>query len=216
MVMVKTMRPRPANTGTRLHASAMAETRLASRAVPFTILAWFLLTAVLSSLNARAQVSSASQYDVQAVYLYNFAKFVRWPAGGPGPTLDICVAGQKAYVDSLSKVVTGERVNERPLTVRAIQRPEDETGCGILFIDTSAKARLDSLLAAATGKPVLTVSDIPGFLDDGGIIQFIVVDNRVRFSVDLRPTARNGIALSSELLKVAVNVFGQPAAGGAK
>jgi hypothetical protein len=163
---------------------------------------------------AHAQ-GSPSLYDVQAVYLYNFAKFVRWPAGTPSATLDICVAGEKTYVDTLTKIVSGEQINTHPLTVRAIQRPEDVAACGILFIDTSAKDRLDSLIAATAGKPVLTVSDVPGFLDRGGMIQFLLIDNRVRFAVDLRPVDRSGLALSSQLLKVAVSVNGKPGGGGA-
>jgi hypothetical protein len=74
---------------------------------------------------------------------------------------------------------------------------------------------MDALLAASAGKPVLTVSDIPGFLDRGGMIQFLVQDNRVRFSVNLRPVARSSISLSSELLKVAVAVNGRSSGGGA-
>jgi hypothetical protein len=178
------------------------------------LLAVLLLTVTSFRAEAPAKLSGPSQVDVQAVYLYNFAKFVRWPAKGPGPTLDICVAGQKVYLETLSRVVTGEHIDERPVAVRAIQLPEDETGCDILFIDASAKGHLDSLLTAAAGKSVLTVSDIPDFLDRGGMIQFILLDNRVRFSVDLRPIARSEITLSSELLKVAVTVRGQSAGGG--
>jgi len=203
-MVVVTMRPPLVNLRTRLRASATC-----------TVLAWFLLTPVLSPLNARAQASGASQYDVEAVYLYNFAKFVRWPAGSPGPTVQICVAAQKVFVDALTKVVAGEHIETRPLTVRTIQRPEDEVACDILFIDASAKDRLAGLLSVASGKPTLTVSDVPGFLDHGGMIQLLLIDNRVRFSVDLRPVARSEMALSSELLKVAVTVRGQSTGGGA-
>jgi len=164
---------------------------------------------------APAQAPRPSQEDVQAAYLYNFAKFVRWPAGNTRPTLDICVAGQKLYVDTLTRIVAGEHIDTRSFAVRAVPRTEDAAGCDILFIDASAKDRMDALLAASAGRPVLTVSDIPGFLDRGGMIQFMVQDNRVRFSVDLRPVARSSISLSSELLKVAVAVNGRPSGGGA-
>jgi len=165
---------------------------------------------------APAQASGPSQIDVQAVYLFDFAKFVRWPEGaGHGP-LTICVAGQKGYTDALTKLVKGEQIDSRPLAVRAILTPEDETGCEIVFIGVSAKDHLDALLAATVGKPVLTVSDVSGFLDRGGMIQFLVIGNRVRFSVDMRPAVRSGIGLSSELLKVAVNVNGKDASGGGR
>jgi hypothetical protein len=174
------------------------------------------LAGLWSPLRVCGQAVEASQPDIEAVYLYNFAKFVRWPGAISGPSLDICVAGQKVYLDTLSRIVAGEHVNERSVSVRAIQRPEDVAGCNILFVGQSAKAHLDSLLTAAADKSVLTVSDIPGFLDRGGMIQFMLVDNRVRFSVDLRPSARHGITFSSELLKVAIAVNGQPGDGGAK
>jgi hypothetical protein len=215
MVVVNAMRPPPANLRLRIHPSAEIPTAPIFRAASFVVLAGLLLAAVLTPVNARAQPSGASQYDVEAVYLYNFAKFVRWPAGRPGATINICVAAQKVFVDSLTKVVAGEQIETRPLTVRTIQRPEDEAACDILFIDSSAKERLDGLLTMVSSKPILTVSDIPDFLDRGGMIQLLLVGNRMRFTVDLRPIARSGIALSSELLKVAVAVRGQSAGGGA-
>jgi len=157
---------------------------------------------------AAAQPSAPSQLDVQAVYLFDFAKFVRWPEGAEHSTLTICIAGQKGYVDALTRLVKGEHIDSRPLAVRAIQTPADVTGCDILFLGILVKDQEAALLAAATGKPVLTVSDIPGFLEDGGIIQFLVIDKRVRFSVDLHSATHSGIGLSSELLKVAVKVNG--------
>jgi len=182
----------------------------------FSVTQLILLFVIGASLShpAPAQAPKLSQEDVQAAYLYNFAKFVRWPAANGRPTLDICIAGRELYVDTLTKIVAGERIDSRPLAVRPIQRPEDETNCDILFIGAFAKERMDSLLAASAGRPVLTVSDIPGFLDHGGMIQFVVQDSRVRFLVDLRPVARNGVSLSSELLKVAVAVSGRSSGGG--
>jgi len=161
-----------------------------------------------------AQASSFTQYDVEAVYLYNFAKFVRWPASVQNQALDICIAGRWEYTDTLTRTVAGEKIAGRPLAVRTVLKPEDEAGCDILFLGAADKAHFDNLLAAAAGKPVLTVSDVPSFLERGGMIQFQTIGNRVRFSVDLRPVARSGLELSSELLKVAVSVSGQATAGG--
>ena len=173
-----------------------------------------LLLAVASPIRvAHAQPPAPSQSDVQAVYLFDFAKFVRWPAAEETEPLTICTAAPKPFADTVARLIAGERIESRPLAIRTIQSPADETGCAILFIDASAKDRIGDLLAATAGKPVLTVSDAPGFLDRGGMIQFLVVGNRVRFSVDLRPAERSGVSLSSELLKVAVSVNGRPEAG---
>jgi hypothetical protein len=169
--------------------------------------------ATLLMFGEAKAADSPSQYDVQAVYLFDFAKFVRWPAGVPDSSVDICVAGQAVYVDSLKKIVVGEKIDGKPLKARAVDRPEQEAGCGILFIGISAKDRADGLMAAALGKPILTVSDIPGFLSHGGMIEFMVLDKRVRFAVDLRASQKSGIGLNSALLKVAVKVDGTPGGG---
>ncbi len=175
-----------------------------------------LMMAASVARDMFAQTPGPLLVEVQAVYLFDFAKFVRWPEGSEHDTLTICVAGPKAYTDTLTRLVKGERINARPLAVREVQTPEDEAGCEIVFIEDAAKDHLDELLAATDGKPVLTVSDVPGFLDRGGMIQFLVIAKRVRFSVDLRPATRNGIGLSSELLKVAVNVTGKGSNGGGR
>jgi hypothetical protein len=172
------------------------------------------LIAALLTQKVAAQPSQPSQLDVQSVYLFDFIKFVRWPPGTEHDPRTICVTGDNRYLANLKKIVTGERIDQHPIAVVEVDRPEDESGCSILFVTVAAKDRLDSLLTAAAHRPMLTVSDIPGFLDRGGMIDFLVIDHRVRFSVNLRPVAGTGISLSSELLKVAVTVQGTSPDGG--
>ena len=162
---------------------------------------------------AMPQSTPPTQSEVQAVYLYNFAKFVRWPQESKHDALTICIVGDKIYSDTLTRVVAGEHIEGHPLAVRFIEQPADEAGCDILFIGLAAKEHLTSLLANAINKPMLTVSDIPGFVGQGGMIQFLLIDNRVRFSVDIRAVQRSGIDLSSELLKVAAKVSGNTTGG---
>lgn len=150
-----------------------------------------------------------SQDEVEAAYLYNFGKFVRWPEAGRGP-LRICVAGQESFEKTMSRLVTGEQIGNRPLEVRMVDRPEMAGTCSILYVDGIDRERLDALLAATAGKPVLTVGETPDFLERGGMIQFVPVENHVRFSVNLNAANRCGVGLSSELLKVAVSVTGKP------
>jgi hypothetical protein len=172
-----------------------------------------LQAVVFPQPGAIAQPPGPSQSDIQAVYLFDFAKFVRWPTAPENEPLTLCAAAPKPFVDTLAKLISGERIGSRPLAVRRIQNAAEESGCAILFVDSSTGDRLIDLLAATAGKPILTVSDAPDFLNRGGMIQFVLVANRVRFSVDLRSVDRSGIALSSELLKVAVSVNGNSSGG---
>jgi len=169
----------------------------------------------MESVAPAASAQRASQDQVEAAYLYNFGKFVRWPDGGHGP-LQICVAGQDAFGQTVTKLTSGEQIDGRALQVRVVERPELTAGCSILFVGSPDRAHLEPWLAATAGKPVLTVGDGADFLDRGGMIQFVQVEDHVRFSVNLNAANRCGVELSSELLKVAVRVTGRPGKGGAQ
>lgn len=156
----------------------------------------------------------ASSDQVEAAYLYNFGKFVRWPAPASQGPMILCVAGQGDVNEFLARMVEGEQIGGRPLQVKELEGAEDAGSCSILFVGAGERDRLDSYLGAASGKPVLTVGESPDFLSRGGIIQFVLADDHVRFSVNLNAAHRNSLQLSSELLKVAVSVTGQPSAGG--
>jgi hypothetical protein len=165
---------------------------------------------------AGADADRASLGDVEAAYLYNFGKFVRWPDDpSHGPVL-ICVAGKDPFAQTVAHLVTGERLNDRPLQVRNLDRASAVQGCSILFVGDGQRAQMDAYVAAADGKPILTVGDSPDFLARGGIVQFVFEEDHVRFSVNINAAKRNGLALSSQLLKVAVSIVGGPGNGGAR
>ncbi len=148
-----------------------------------------------------------TQYDVEAAYLFNFGKFVGWPAA---PAADapfvICVLGQDPFGPILDGTVAGETLKGRQVEDKRISRPQEATGCSILYISSSESGRLSRILPVIHEAPVLTVSDIPDFVQQGGMIQFVLRDGRVRFEVNLAPAQSNGLSVSSELLKVAVEV----------
>ncbi len=117
---------------------------------------------------------------------------------------------------ALNRLAAGEQIDQRPLAVKAVSDPGAVAGCSILFIGSTEPGRVDTFLAAAAGKPILTVGDAPDFLARGGTIQFVQMEDHVRFSVNLSAASRCGLGLSSELLKVAVSVTGRPGTGGAR
>lgn len=162
----------------------------------------------------RASAQRPSPDQVEAAYLYNFGKFVRWPDSESRSPLTLCVAGRAALEDTLSQLAAGDNIGGRPLKVRVVERPDQGRDCSVLFVSAGERARLDAWLAATGNKAVLTVGDGQDFLARGGVIQFEMDGDHVRFAVNLNAARRNGLQLSSELLKVAVNVVGRP--GGAE
>ena len=171
-----------------------------------------VVVALLASLSPSSQIAAQNlkptQYQVEAAYLFNFGKFVTWPPkkDAPGDSLLVCVLGEDPFGSILDKTTAGETVNGRKIIDKRISRPQDARGCSILFISSAEEQHLDRILAAVKDAPMLTVSDIPGFLEHGGMIQFVIDGGKVRFKVNLGSTDQDGLALSSELLKVAVEV----------
>jgi hypothetical protein len=156
-----------------------------------------------------AQEAKPSEYAVKATYLFNFARFVEWPAGAT-PSAEtsfaICVLGQDPFGQALDATLAGQAVDGKPVVPKRISRAEDSVDCRILFISPSEAARLKEILTTVNRSGVLTVSDMPQFAKRGGMIQFVLDGNRVRFEVNLTNARDAGLTLSSELLKVAVTV----------
>jgi hypothetical protein len=150
---------------------------------------------------------------VEAAYLYNFGKFVRFPAGDAqnAPMFSICILGDDGIGAPLDNLIVNESIQGRKIVTRRLTTAADTGTCQIVYIGQMEEERLERNLAALAGKPVLTVSGIPGFLDRGGMIQFILQDKRVRFAVNLTAAEQPHLELSSELLKVATHVDAKPA-----
>ena len=156
-----------------------------------------------------------SEYQVEAAYLYNFGRFVEWPAKGtnaPG-SFTICVLGEDPFGQALDATIAGEAIGNQRVIARRISSPQMSVDCQILFISSSEANRLNKIIEALDKNAILTVSDIPQFSQHRGMIQFVLEENRIRFEVNLTATQRAGLTLSSDLLKVATVVRKNPQPG---
>jgi hypothetical protein len=152
------------------------------------------------SVMPRAVAQEVSlEYRVKAAYLFNFAKFVEWPAEAPAGPLTICVAGRDVFGDVLAQTIRGETIESRSLAARVILEPEP--GCHIVFVPRGSAT--PAYLRAARNAPVLTVGETPDFIDQGGIITFILDGANVRFEIDQDAANRVGLRISSRLLRLA-------------
>jgi len=160
-----------------------------------------------------AQQSKPEEYQVKAVYLYNFGRFVDWPDEAiKGDTFTICVLGEDPFGQVLDATVAGEVINNRKLVARRIANMRDATGCQILFVSSSEAPRVAEIVISASRIGALTVSDMPGFANKGGMIEFVLTQNKVRFDVNLTAAEKERLTISSQLLKVAANVKREPSA----
>jgi hypothetical protein len=160
---------------------------------------------LVSSVNA--QKSKPGEYQVKAAYLYNFGKFVEWPATvAKDESFTICVLGDDPFGAALDATLAGEAIDSQKLVARRITNARDAAGCRILFISSSESGRIKEILTAVDKSGVLTVSDMLDFTSNGGMIQFVLKENKVRFEVNLAAGEKAGLTFSSQLLKVATDV----------
>jgi hypothetical protein len=168
-----------------------------------------ITSAFFTATGLLAQQAKPSEYQVKAAYLYNFGRFVKWPAGvaaGKGDSFPVCVLGGDPFGPILDSTLAGEALEGKPVAIRRIAKEQDAADCRILFVSSTEEHHLKEILAAIEQAGVLTVSDIPGFSRRGGMIQFVMEGDRVRFEINLATAESAKLVLSSELLKVAVAV----------
>jgi YfiR/HmsC-like len=168
-----------------------------------------LALALFGATGLIAQQPKPNEYQVKATYLYNFGRFVKWPGtfpAGKGDSFSVCVLGQDPFGSILDSTLAGEALNGKPVVLRRISKPQDAGECRILFISAKEEKHLKEILAALDEGGVLTVSDMPDFTRRGGMIQFVLEGDRVRFEINLATAESARLVLSSELLKVAASV----------
>lgn len=175
---------------------------------------WRLFLLSLYCLAAVAQAQSATEYQVKAAFLFNFARFVEWPAEAfpsADSALQICVLGQDPFGRDFEQVIMDKTVNGHRIEVAHPEGVPQARACHILFVATSEKAHLPMILHGLKGASVLVVGDTAGFATLGGAINFVIDDSRVRFEINLKAAELAHLKLSARLLTVAKVVLnGEP------
>ena len=171
----------------------------------------FLLLA--TAFHLQAEPPAFDEYQVKAAFLYNFAKFVEWPAGtfaSPTDPIGICIVGQNPFGSALENMVQGKKVGDRSFVVRRLPDTQQAGQCQILFIGATEWKRTRALLDAVKTPGVLTVGESDDFTILGGIISFRLDGPRVRIKVDLQTAERAKLRISSKLLSLAEIAKRQP------
>ena len=148
------------------------------------------------------------EYKIKAAFLLNFPKFIRWPQSSgfaESNSLSVCLLGEDSFGYALS-TIDGRMVGKKQVELFYLDAPEQATGCDILFVSDSESEHLKTIGSVLQGSPVLTVSDIPGYADSTGIIEFVRKGNRVSFRINLKNARREGFEINSSLLTLASEV----------
>lgn len=160
---------------------------------------------LLGSFVSSAQAQAANEYQVKAAFLFNFVKFIEWPADslGEGATFIIGVVGDDPFGSALDQAVAGKYVNGRQLAVRRLKWNENLRACHMIFISSTEQKHLAQILGSLRGAAVLTVGDVGQFNQQGGIINFIMETNKVRFEINAAAGEQARLKISSKLLALA-------------
>ena len=159
-----------------------------------------------SSIRVPREQPRADDYRVNAAFLYNFAKFVEWPAQAfatPSAPLTLCVLGVDPFGAVLDDTLRGQLVAGRTISVRRLAQVEP--GCHLLFIGGSERNRLSLLTGQLRRASVLTVSEEPGFNESGGMIELFTDRDGVQFNISPKAVERSGLRASARLIALAAN-----------
>lgn len=175
---------------------------------------WTVLLILLAPglhCTAHAQHPSASEHAIKAAFIYNFTKFVSWPAtsfSAPSVPFKICVADDAGISAILRDTIRGKQVAGRAVAVVSVRDAMEASACQILFITHLNNDERNRLLAAVKGKPVLTIGEERGFSGRGGIINFFTANDRVQFEINVNAARQSELEISSRLLSLARIVKG--------
>jgi hypothetical protein len=185
--------------------------RIVPRRAPLAVA--MLVLVCLGALPIALRGQTATSDEVKAAFLFNFAKFVEWPAADDQSPLQIGMLGSDNVGDSLREIIRGKTVNGRALAPRRVTAADDLSRLHMLFIGASEKARIGDVLKRVEGSSVLTVSDVDQFCHQGGVIALTLEGNHVRFDINLDAADRSKLRVSSKLLTLARTVHPIRAAG---
>ena len=169
------------------------------------ILVW---TVAAAPWIAYAQHPPSREFQIKAAFLYNFTKFIEWPAEAfpeGEARLIICALGESPVGVAL-QYIKDKPVKGRTLITKRLQSVRELRSCHLVFVSSTEKDRLSEIFESLKDSSVLTVGEMEGFIQSGGIINFIIRKNRIRFEINPDAAGQAGLKISSNLLKLATVV----------
>lgn len=167
----------------------------------------FLMVLLLWSSLGTANGSVRSEYEVKAAFLYNFTRFITWSEpSAEGDELIICVFGRNPFGDVLQQL-NGRVSQGRALELDYPTSLQELDHCQVLFVGSGKARDLAAITDYAHARQILTISEIPGFVDAGGIIGYVKEGNVIRFEINLLAAQQSGLQINSRLLELALRVI---------
>ena len=167
----------------------------------------FILLMPLNLLaHANAQTPPSAEYQLKAVFLYNFTRFIEWPPEAFESYNDpfvIAVIGDDPFGAYLEQAVAGESIGRHPIQIKRIKELDRSGKYHILFINEQDHSRIRDILTHSNVQNTLTVSDAANFASIGGMIGFFTENNKIRMQINTGAAKNAQLNISSKLLRLA-------------
>jgi hypothetical protein len=176
------------------------------------LLAVFLSAALGRSPDVSGAETTLTEYQVKALFLLNFTKYVDWPESvfsSSDTPLIIGLYGGGKFLEIVQKAAAAKSVNGRPIVVKSIEKESAPEKCQMLFFSDSERKLTGEILETLKGLPILTVGESDHFLSQGGVINFVKKDAKIRLEINLDAARKSNLQVSSKLLNVADLVTGR-------
>ena len=170
-----------------------------------------ILTLLLVFPDKLPANSSAEEYSLKAAFLFHFAQFVEWPEASfndAASPLIYCTIGEDPFHGSLDAALSGKAIGARSFRVLHLRQSQDIQGCHVLFLAAVQKKMNAATVASVQQSSVLTVGESERFAQEGGMIGFVLEDNKIRFEINLEAAQKANLKISSRLLALAKSVIG--------
>ena len=178
----------------------------ARRNMSRSVALFFISALLILPQCARSQADALNEYQVKAAFLFNFAKFIEWPQGtysSAQAPFTICIFGKDPFGKMLDEALAGKSMNNHPVTILRLSDDIELRHCQMVFVSSSENRRYAEILEKVRGTSALLVGETDGFAAAGGMIEFLLEDNHVRFAINPDATRRAGLKCSSSLLALA-------------
>jgi len=193
-------------------------TKAIRRSLTLALMHIVLVMLVLQAPQLACAQTATDEYTVKAAFLFHFAQFVDWPSdafNSGDQSLNLCIFDDEPHRQELQSALEGKRIGARVVHVRLLHQTQHVQGCSILFIGQDEGRRQTAALRNLRGQPVLTVGESDNFISEGGIIRLYLVQDRIRFDINVGAADSSHLEISSRLLLLASSVtLGDQAKGG--
>lgn len=180
------------------------------RVISRLLLASITVLAVALRPCLGAEEGTIPEYQAKAAFLYHFVQLTTWPNTAFASTnapLTVAVVGSDSVGKDMAQVLKGKSYQGHPLVVARLERVDEVKDCQVLFVADSSVSQPADIVGQLGRRPVLTVGEGEGFIDQGGMIRLLKCGENIRFEINHAAALREGLKLSSKLLRLAVRVI---------